>query len=409
MGLHRFKPVPSGRMGTLWTLSTIKDAAVIEFGCMGHMLYSGVTLKHAAVYEGGWMVSTHIDETDIALGKTERLFYTVENVVKTYQPKAIFLLPSSIPEVIGTDLESLSEEIRRLYPHIDCIAFGEGGFKTYLHQGVKGALNRLVAFLPVETEKSSHATYNIIGSCADLFHFHEDALEIGRVLEGAFGIEPACVLTSRTSVDEIKSMGKAHINIVLRHEGLLAAETLKKRFGTPYIFCRPYGMRATLDFIDRVSEIITIEPNTTFIEQEVKTLEAQLKPIIPQLKHLVHAHPDEADLHLGGHVDVVKGILAYGREAFSFKEGICWCDDPQITKGDIVYLKEQEWSIHGKRFEKGFLMASAEVLTWYKKSLALQISNPDIQWRLHPYMPPLVGFRGAICLAELWINEVSDH
>ena len=51
MGLHRFKPMPSGRRGIFWTLSGIKDAAVVEFGCMGHNLYSGSCLKQAGMYE----------------------------------------------------------------------------------------------------------------------------------------------------------------------------------------------------------------------------------------------------------------------------------------------------------------------------------------------------------------------
>jgi nitrogenase molybdenum-cofactor synthesis protein NifE len=64
MGLHRFKPLPSGRMGILWTLATIRDAALVEFGCMGHMLYSGVTLKRAGVHDACRLYSTHIDETE---------------------------------------------------------------------------------------------------------------------------------------------------------------------------------------------------------------------------------------------------------------------------------------------------------------------------------------------------------
>jgi len=52
MGLHRFKPIPSGRMGTLWTIASIRDGVVIEFGCMGHMLYSSVTLERTGVYDG---------------------------------------------------------------------------------------------------------------------------------------------------------------------------------------------------------------------------------------------------------------------------------------------------------------------------------------------------------------------
>ena len=73
MGLQRFKPLPSGRMGSLWTLSTIKNAALVEFGCMGHLFYSNVTLERTGIYDGCKLYSTHITETDIALGDTLRL------------------------------------------------------------------------------------------------------------------------------------------------------------------------------------------------------------------------------------------------------------------------------------------------------------------------------------------------
>ena len=67
MGLHRFKPMPSGRMGILWTLSGIREAAIVEFGCMGHNLYSRAALRRAGIYEGfgAAIYTTYVDETDM--------------------------------------------------------------------------------------------------------------------------------------------------------------------------------------------------------------------------------------------------------------------------------------------------------------------------------------------------------
>ena len=72
MGLYRFKPMPSGRMGIFWTLSSIRESAVVEFGCMGHNLYSGGLLRQSGIYEGygAPLYTTYIDETDIAMGQT---------------------------------------------------------------------------------------------------------------------------------------------------------------------------------------------------------------------------------------------------------------------------------------------------------------------------------------------------
>ena len=79
MGLYRFKPMPSGRMGIFWTVAPIREAAVVEFGCMGHNLYSGGLLRQGGIYEGyeAPLYTTYIDETDIAMGQTYRLEATL--------------------------------------------------------------------------------------------------------------------------------------------------------------------------------------------------------------------------------------------------------------------------------------------------------------------------------------------
>ena len=130
MGLHRFRPPPSGRMGVFWTLSGIKDAAVIEFGCMGHNLYGGSALKRAGIHEGSGadLYTTHIDETDISLGDTSRLYDTIGHVVREVRPKAIFLQPSAVPEVIGTDLLALVNIMQRDFPGTPLIPAGRGSF-----------------------------------------------------------------------------------------------------------------------------------------------------------------------------------------------------------------------------------------------------------------------------------------
>ncbi|HCX62285.1 MAG TPA: nitrogen fixation protein NifE, partial [Clostridiales bacterium] len=56
----------------------------------------------------------------------------------------------------------------------------------------------------------------------------------------------------------------------------------------------------------------------------------------------------------------------------------------------------------------GILMASGELLEWAGRNRMLQISNPDEKWRINPYVPPLVGFRGALHLVELWANETYN-
>ena len=93
MGLYKFRPPFSGRMGTLWTLAPIRGAVLLEYGCMGHMNYARVFLSRAGVPDACKLYSTHIDETDIALGGTERLERAVAAVAQRDKPPVLFLLP----------------------------------------------------------------------------------------------------------------------------------------------------------------------------------------------------------------------------------------------------------------------------------------------------------------------------
>ena len=154
MGLHRFKPLPSGRMGILWTLASIRDASLVEYGCMGHMRYGSLALSKAGVLDGCRLYSTHIEETDIALGVTSKLNHTIANVVKRDHPRVIFLQPSSIPQVIGTDMPALVMELQPEYPDVRLLPFGYGGFDVTQHRGVQEALLTLVKALPVEVKRT---------------------------------------------------------------------------------------------------------------------------------------------------------------------------------------------------------------------------------------------------------------
>jgi nitrogenase molybdenum-iron protein alpha/beta subunit len=405
MGLHRFKPLPSGRMGILWTLAAIRDAALVEFGCMGHMLYSGVTLKRAGVHNGCKLYSTHIDETDIALGGTERLNHTIDNVVKHDHPRVIFLLPSSIPEVIGTDLPALCAELQPEYPGVRLLPFGYGGFNVTQHRGVQEALLLLAKTLPADVKQTQEPTFNIIGSCADLFRFQADAMELVRIMEGTFGIKPLCVMTSDTSITEIENMGGAHINLVIRREGEPAAKHLQQRFGTPYLLRRPYGIDGTTRWLEQIAQIAGLTPDAAFLKEQREISRQQLASVMPSLRHIIRAHPEESVLSLGAHADVVRGVLSFGCGELSLAKGICWCDCPDMTSEDIPYFSEDQWTQAIQEHKKGYLMASGEALEWAGRNTDLQISNPDTKWRLHPYEPPLVGFRGAVHLVNLWINE----
>lgn len=408
MGLHKYKPMPSGRMGILWTLSTIKEASLVEFGCMGHMLYARSFLNRAGVPNSCKLYSTHIDETDIALGSIDRIKNTILEVIAKDNPKVIFMIPSSVPEVIGTDLFAICKDIQPDFPEVQLIPFKFGGFDVSIHRGVQETLLRLANVLPIKREKTEKPTFNIIGSCADIYRFQEDSREILRLIKGAFSIEPLCIMTSNTSISEIQQMGGAYFNIVLRKEGEITAKYLEKTFETPYFYGRPYGVKGTKEWLLNIHEKTGLPINNDFIESEVSYAMEKLTPVLPYFHHITRMHTQEATISLGGHMDVVNGILSFACRELLLSKGICWCDCPDMHSDDIPYYTEAQWEPYIKSIKESIIMGSSEVLKLAGKNINMQISNPDDKWNIYSFGAPYVGFHGAIYLTQLWINELSD-
>ena len=216
---------------------------------------------------------------------------TISYIIEKDNPQVIFLLPPSIPQVIETDLDAICKELQLLYPQTILLSIGYGSFNVKQHQGIEKALLLLVESLTIEIEKSVHPTYNILGSCADLFNFEADVREVVRLLEGGFGIKPNCILTSEASVNTIKEMGKAHLNLVIRREGEPAAKFLKETFNTPYLFSRPYGIKGTKNWLHEIAQLTDLKLNENFIRNQEYRAFKLLKPAMPSFNHIARATP----------------------------------------------------------------------------------------------------------------------
>ncbi|AMP19891.1 hypothetical protein AZF37_00695 [endosymbiont 'TC1' of Trimyema compressum] len=184
------------------------------------------------------LYSTHITETDIALGDTSRLEESIAYIIEKDNPQVIFLLPSSIPQVIGTDLVAISQELQPLYPQTPLLPISYGGFNIKQHQGIKKALLLLAESLTIEIKKSIQPTFNILGSCADLLNFQTDVREIVRLLKGAFKMKTNCILTSE-----------------IRREGEATEKFLKEKFNTPYLLSRTYGIAGTKNWLYTIAQL----------------------------------------------------------------------------------------------------------------------------------------------------------
>lgn len=406
MGLYKHRPEPSGSMGALWTLSTIKNAAVLEFGAMGHMVDARITLEKAGICRTCGMFSTHIDDIDITLGGVERVKASVDYILKNSDAKAVFLLPSAVPEIIGTDFAALAEELRPTYPGTDIIDFNFSGLTTTLNKGVEETLLTLARRLAGPGEKSR--SYNIIGSCADFVRFYADAEEIVRIMRGAFRMEPGCILTSSASVDDIKKMGGASLNIVIRKEGLAAAEYLEEKFGVPYYFGRPYGLKGTMKWIRSLGDFIGASPDEGFLADEYAECDRNYDMFHKLYRRMKFYGSAPLRLSASSHSDVVGGVASFADE-LGFEKDRFWCVDSGGSSGEIPFLSEAEWENMLPDLAGDVLMASGDVLAASGRDQGLLLSHPHGLWSICPYDAPFVGFRGTVNLICTWVGEIQKR
>ena len=371
MPLYKNTPPPSGRMGVLWALAPVYDAAIIEYGSMGHMIYAEKWMAHTGLIKRAKLITTHLSEKDIALGITKRLEESVKEAVEDKNVHVIFLIPSSVPEMIGMDLEAVGEELQLTYPQIPIITFGAGNFKATKEQGMEEAYFQLVQSLAKKEDDLKEATFNLIGSACDWSRFQSDAREISRIMKGAFNMKPAAIWGSSCNLASLSKMTGATVTLVMRQEGLKAAKKLEKDYGIPYLYLTPYGLINTIRWIDKIAQILQVEADTNYLSNEIKESEYAMEhcKIWAKYRH------DKAKIWISKEDELSQGIQAFAQEELGF----------MLSKG-------------------GIHMSDARDLRTNSGKYNIEVRRSTLSYDINPYELPFMGFRGAMNLCSLFTD-----
>ncbi len=260
MSLVRFLPTPSDRMGIIWSLLSVQGAIVLEYGPAGTTHYSMGLYGGLGLRFQNRLFTTHMSEDDVVMGDVTRLEDAIVELDKSYEPKVIFVVASSVTAVIGTDIKGVCRYMQNEVK-AKLIAFEQGGFRGDYSVGLVETYKLLVKNLPKKDVKAEKGVYNIIGASAWRYRMASDMWEVKSLLSEALDMKCNACLCCDTSVDELQDMGKAQVNIVLGNEGLAAAELLQEKFGTPYVYAAPYGYSGTVSFLEAVGGAIGEAPN----------------------------------------------------------------------------------------------------------------------------------------------------
>lgn len=400
MEAYKYFPVANDRMGIIWTLSSIKDACIVEFGPAGTTHYAIEGIGSLNGEDEAKVYSTHMDQSDVTFGKYERLEKAILEIDKNISPKYIFVMASSISSIIGADIISVCDTLKDL-TNAKLIPITTGGLKDDYNTGVEYALELLACEI-VKDNNIDKSKYNILGANIDKYNYLSDVKEVERIMNDLFDKKLNTTFTANTSIEEIEEASKASLNIVIRKEALKAAEYMKEKYNIPYIYNNLYGLKNTIKFIESIKAIDGYILNVERYNEEINFVKKNMFGI----KRKFYFYDETKDCAVFGDYDTVIGIsdmlnefgFNVDRKEILYKTN-CEDEDVLISTSELdrmKYLKDKELLM---------LLGDGPSLDMVHNSkLDLQVSNPNLEKiNIYPYTP-FVGFRGCLYIMEKILN-----
>jgi nitrogenase molybdenum-cofactor synthesis protein NifE len=175
-----------------------------------------------------------MEQDEVVFGAAEALKEALLCIDREYQPKAILIVTTCIPEIIGEDYDAVIQSMQQnVSAKLICVKTEH--FRCSNH--LPGIERTLEAFADVmEARQVKKKTVNILG------HRHKgiENTELISLLK-AENIEINLSIPSRCAVGLLREAASAQLNIVTDATALSLAKKMKERFGTDYVYFGKYG------------------------------------------------------------------------------------------------------------------------------------------------------------------------
>lgn len=230
--LPAFAPDYSGvcsAMFDLKGLTVVHDAS----GCTGN--YTGYDEPRWYGSESKIFCSG-LREIDAVLGNDEKLIHNILKTGELVHPTIYTVVGSPVPMVIGTDTKGIAHELEAT-TGVPAFGFDTNGLGLY-HTGVSDAMCRLINRFTEKSDTKVERGINILGTTPLDFSANENAQDLRNRLED-WGFNVLGQMMMGASIEQIRNLDQAVVNLVVTSSGLEAAKLLEKKFSIPYVVGMP--------------------------------------------------------------------------------------------------------------------------------------------------------------------------
>lgn len=207
---------------------------------------------------------TYLDKRDYVYGSRDKITEAVQFLEKQLSFDLLVIVNSPGAALIGDDLKGILTEVMTTATPV--ITVESPGYSKHIWDGYSISCKELLQNFCCNSSQTvtnrGKKSVNLLGFSIFHKYYQGDIAELTRLL-GFCGIEVNCTLCCESTVNEIRRMPDAALNIVLDSAyGLDSAQWLQEKYNMPYICCDdglPVGFRATESFIKKICEALEIE------------------------------------------------------------------------------------------------------------------------------------------------------
>lgn len=229
---------------------------------------------------------TEAREADVLYGVEGSLKETIDELLKEEQnPTLINVITSCSMSLIGDDIKGVC---KGKVPNANVLTLDAGGFTGTFDSGYQIGMLSLLKSAQLEKQRPKARKVNLLGICTAYPNWEGDLKELKRVLNLA-GFEIGIALGAEgLSLEELKDISSAALNIVLVPEiSLEIAKYLYEQLEQEYIVAPiPFGFKGTIAWVEKIGEKLNVLPYMDVVEKEIMQLELDIVDEAYTIKNL---------------------------------------------------------------------------------------------------------------------------
>ncbi|WP_010235451.1 nitrogenase component 1 [Clostridium arbusti] len=271
----------------LGQLSGIRDIAIINHapsGCTAMAPNTDVTNRQLAAKRGitnaTVFVGTDMDEKDTVFGATGSLKEIVLETYKRYNPKAIFIGTSCLTGIIGENVDSVVEELKKEIP-VPITAVHCEGFRSRIWATGFDASDHAVLTSIVKPPEKKVDVINFK-------NFYESAREEITDIFSNFGVKPL-FLYQNSTVEELSHLSESLATVsICGVLGSYLGNGLQEKYGVPFVnTINPLGVSGFETWLRGIGKVINKEAEVeAYIERERAIYLPKIEEVKKELKGL---------------------------------------------------------------------------------------------------------------------------